>query len=235
MAHKNAVMDVSFSPKGNLMASASRDRTIRLWVPSIQGETADIKAHSGVVRSVEFSPDGSQLLTASDDKSIKLWMVARRKFVCSFLGHNHWVRCARFSPNNHLIASCSDDKTIRLFDQTSGKSVHTFNEIQGKICAQYTLCNTFNAYLLTCYNVCMVNILWFGLLDNAVNVAFHPSGMYIGAAMINGAMKLYDLRTHNLLQCYKGHTGTVHKIAFHPCQNYVLTASQDSTMKVSFK
>lgn len=125
-------MDICFSPSGHLVASVSRDRSVRLWVPSIQGETGEFRAHTGTVRSVHFSPDGQRLVTASDDKNVKIWGVARRKFISSLQGHNNWVRCARFAPDGQLIATCSDDKTVRLYDPNSSLCVHTFQEIKGK-------------------------------------------------------------------------------------------------------
>jgi centriolar protein POC1 len=65
-----------------------------------------------------------------------------------------------------------------------------------------------------------------------MNVEFHPSGTCIGTAMTNNVVKVYDIRMHKLLQHYISHDGAVNKIAFHPCGNYLLTASNDSTMKV---
>lgn len=129
--HSDAVLGLSFSPSGRLLASCSRDKTVRIWVNSARAESTDFKAHSASVRSVEFSPDGQHLLTASDDKSIKFWTLQRHKFTQSIAEHKNWVRCARYSPDGRTVASCSDDKTIRLFDERTTEPICVFQESKG--------------------------------------------------------------------------------------------------------
>ena len=48
--HSDGVTGVKFSPTGHLVASSSRDRSVRLWVPSIKGENTAFKAHSGKLK-----------------------------------------------------------------------------------------------------------------------------------------------------------------------------------------
>lgn len=77
------VFSVAALPSGNLIASGSRDKTIRLWLPTVRGECTVVKSHTGAVRSVDFSPDGQHLLSASDDKTIKVSSVHSQAAGCA--------------------------------------------------------------------------------------------------------------------------------------------------------
>ena len=52
--HSGPVTGVKFNPAGTILASCSRDKTVRLWVNNVEGRSADFKAHTSAVRSVDF-------------------------------------------------------------------------------------------------------------------------------------------------------------------------------------
>ena len=52
--HSAPVTGVKFNPAGTLIASCSRDKTVRLWVNNVEGRSSDFKAHTSAVRSVDF-------------------------------------------------------------------------------------------------------------------------------------------------------------------------------------
>ncbi|MDZ8090213.1 MAG: WD40 repeat domain-containing protein, partial [Nostoc sp. DedQUE12b] len=64
---------VAFSPDGKTIASASGDKTVKLWNAATGKEIITLNGHSDYVFSVAFSPDGKTIASASADNTVKLW------------------------------------------------------------------------------------------------------------------------------------------------------------------
>ena len=91
-----------FNRTGKVMASASLNKTVRLWKHGVEGESVEFKPHTAAVRSVHFSPTGgNNLITTSDDKTVKMWTILDQKFLRSFATNNAAVRCAKYSPGKN--------------------------------------------------------------------------------------------------------------------------------------
>ncbi len=71
-AHQGDVMSVSFSPDGKTLASASDDKTVRLWNIESEKEIKYLEGYDGPVTGMAFSPDGRQLASASYDETVRL-------------------------------------------------------------------------------------------------------------------------------------------------------------------
>ena len=78
--HSGEVNGVAFSPDGKFLATASGDKTARVWEVASGACVATLEGHSSGVTGVAFSPvDGKFLATASYDNTARVWEVAKEK------------------------------------------------------------------------------------------------------------------------------------------------------------
>ncbi|OUL35776.1 WD40 repeat domain-containing protein, partial [Nostoc sp. 106C] len=153
--HYDRVVDVSFSPDSKILATASDDKTARLWtVVDSKQKPIVLKGHDDEVNGISFSPDGKLIATASDDQTIRLWnhkgkQIAtasddqtirlwnhKGKQITKPKAHDERVLGITFSPNGNKLASASFDKTVKLW---------TLNDLgHGKL--DVTLLQTFKGH-----------------------------------------------------------------------------------------
>jgi len=239
--HNEAVTSVCFSNSGELLASCSRDRMVRLWESGVEGRSVEFKAHTSAIRSIHFSPgDSDRLITASDDKSVKMWTTQGHKFLRSFVTHKGAVRCAKFSPTGELVASVSDDKTIRLFDADSDREIHVFNEVKGQAVhldwhpGGTCLGVATSDKKVKVYDVRMLKLQQlYGAHDGPVSqVSFHPNGNYMASGSEDGSLKIYDLLEARPIYDLLGHKGSVTSVKFSARGDYFASGESEKLVFV---
>jgi len=110
---------VTFSPDGRIIASASFDKSVRLWDGSTGKFIAALRAHVGAVYQVCWSSDSRLLVSGSKDSTLKVWDVKTRKLVFDLPGHADEVFSVDWSPDGQRVASGSKDRLVKMYSRFS--------------------------------------------------------------------------------------------------------------------
>ena len=102
--HEQGVLALAFHPHGQILASGSRDRTIKLWDLVAASQLRTMFGHEGAVHAVAFSADGTRLASAGSDRSVRLWnpVDGSQRFVLR--GHRSELNCVAFHPDGARLA-----------------------------------------------------------------------------------------------------------------------------------
>ncbi|XP_020097538.1 coatomer subunit beta'-1-like isoform X1 [Ananas comosus] len=128
--HSHYVMQVTFNPKDtNTFASASLDRTIKIWNLGSPDPNFTLEAHSKGVNCVDYFTGGDRpyLITGSDDQTAKIWDYQTKSCVQTLEGHTHNVSAVCFHPDLPIIITGSEDGTLRIWHATTYRLENTLN------------------------------------------------------------------------------------------------------------
>ena len=115
VGHQQLVNDVVFSPDGNHIASASFDKSVRLWNGRTGKFAYTFRGHVGSVYSCVFSADSRYLLSASKDSTVKLWDLRTRRLAEDLPGHEDEVYAVDWDPLGGCAASGGKDRVLKIW------------------------------------------------------------------------------------------------------------------------
>ncbi len=218
------------------LASASEDKTIRLW-DLASGQTSHILSeHQGFVEVVAFQPHSLDILASgSRDKTIKIWELDQVLY--SLIGHSQPVNALAFSPDGQQLASGSSDRSIKLWQVATGELIATL--IGHKLKITTVAFNTEGGILASAsadgtigiWQNNKMHLQLTGHVGSVTVITFSPDGKLLASGGEDRSIRLWDTQTWKCLQVLPGHAWQVSSLAFISNGTVLLSGSWDKTVK----
>ena len=240
IGHADTVWEIAISPDDQTLASASFDKTIRLWDFQTGTLQQTLTGHTDAVRTIAISSDGKTLVSGSGDKTIKIWNLQTGELLQTITGHAGPVWTVTLSPDSQTLASGSYDGTIKTWDLASGKLLQTIPEDYDSVWSLaispdgQTLASGSYGSTIKLRDLRTGTLLQTlsGHTDAVRSIAISPDGKTLASGSWDKTVKVWDLQTGELLQTLSGHSDRVLAVAISPDGKMIASGSVDGTVKL---
>ena len=128
--HTHYVMEVKVNPKdNNTFASASLDRTVKVWQLGSAQPNFTLEGHEKGVNCVDYYMGGDKpyLISGADDRQVKIWDYQNKTCVQTLEGHAQNIASVSFHPELPIILTGSEDGTVKIWHANTYRLETTLN------------------------------------------------------------------------------------------------------------
>jgi WD40 repeat protein len=196
------VSNIIFSGDNSIMATASGDKTIKLWtIPEGKLKTT-LTGHTDGVLALRFMNNDTFIVSIGEDKAVNLWSIDSAKIVYSKKDHIKAIRALDVSFDDKWIATGGADREIFLRDAATGNVVKKLSGHENWI---RTVVFSPDSKLLASGSDDKKIILWDVATGKQIrefpqrgwiyDLQFSNDGKYLFAALEKNSVAVYDLAT----------------------------------------
>jgi WD40 repeat protein/serine/threonine protein kinase len=246
--HTDIITDLEIAPNEELLASASRDSSVRLWTIDRANAASPVKekcvvlGRGGPVMDVAFSPDGSTLAGGDTDKAIHLWDVETGKEIGVYgtgrrMGQR--ILALTFSPSGTYFAAASESSHVWIWRAKDSEPVARVGgeDLTSSLPLAFAPDESILAVggrSITLWN--WANKERIGTLPGhsgheVSGIDFSADGKQLISAGFDGKLRFWDVAALKQQFYLSGHSDRVSSLYYSRSTGSATTASYDGTVK----
>lgn len=251
--HRNAVTAVAVSPDAHRIATASHDKTVRIWDAACGAALSTLAGFDTAVLALAFRPDGKHLAAAASGHSLRVFDTASGATQLAVKGKGRGIAAVAYHPAGGLPASCS-------WDFEKGRGVYGVIEVRNAVSGDLVKSLEFGTHPITGIafspdgatlaagtwepdgTVALWNTSDWSRPARLVpggeaeykavqNIAFSHDGKTLDAGYKDGRARLWDVAGRKVLKTFEGHSKWVNGVALSRAGGFA-TVSTDQTLRL---
>lgn len=262
VGHRDEVWCVATSPDGSLLASGSRDETIRIWSTARQASVDALPLPSST-RQVYLADDGTALAAISSNETVQVWSIANSRCLAQGAwpagkvygwSNNEWVQVAVGSQGAGLVIGTGTHKdlegtppALRLWEIPSLREGREFQGLHTWACGlalssdgrQLAAAGFFGEGRAIVWDVESGDVVQVvpGLPGRSGLVKFSPRGTFLAVRLDRDwtwgwEVSLWNVRDADLVGVLTKPNHRIIDLAFSPDELHLATAGDDAVMGV---
>lgn len=132
--HADWVLSVNFSPNGQYLVTASRDKSAKVWDLKAKESLVTFQGHGEIVWGAVMARDHKAAISAGSDKQIRYWDAEEKsknlgKQTRNTGAHSlHIFKLVEYrDEKKQTLATCSADGTVKTWDAANGSALKTMS------------------------------------------------------------------------------------------------------------
>jgi COMPASS component SWD3 len=243
VGHSRGINDVTWSPQAPYVATASDDKSLRLWDAHTGEALVEFRGHSNFVFCCKFNPQSNLLVSGSFDETVKLWDVRSGDCVCTLPAHSDPVTGVDLNRDGTCIVSGSHDGLIRIWDTATGECLKTIyaqanppvSMVKYSPNGKYILSGTLDGSLrLWKTSTCCKTYVSHSNSKYCLASDFLVGGQAIVTGSESGQIYLYDLQSQKVQQILEGHKDVVLAVSCHDKEKLICSGGMTADRTVQF-
>ena len=230
--HLDKVTSLAWSPTSDRIASASIDKTVRVWDSNTGSSFFTYSGHTQGVTALEWSTNGKYIASGGFDRVVHIWDAMTAQKLQIYQGHNTlWsggdaVRALAWSPDGTRIASVSGDSTVQVWDTATACLVLAYHGHGDQFPVRCIAWSPDGACIASAAHYCDVwdattgQTLYSNRSGQTHALAWSPDSKYVAMSISHpltsqeAVIQVCNIYDESIQRIYRGHTRPAYALAW---------------------